>query len=96
MALVNCHECNKQVSDSALTCPNCGAPVRATQKRIIKWNLTVFAIGMVLILLVGIGGCLVQKKLMQNFQLTPPPTAQRTLSLWIISTLESSMKSKLN
>lgn len=52
MALVNCHECNMQVSDSARTCPNCGAPVRATQLRILKWNLTVFAIG----------GCLAMKK----------------------------------
>ena len=27
MALVNCKECGKQVSDKAVACPNCGAPV---------------------------------------------------------------------
>jgi uncharacterized paraquat-inducible protein A len=76
MALVNCHECKKPVSDSARVCPNCGAPVRATQQRILKWNLTVFAIGMVLIILVGIGGCLAMKKVSQSFQIPPPPSAQ--------------------
>jgi hypothetical protein len=27
MALINCTECNKEISDKALTCPGCGAPV---------------------------------------------------------------------
>ncbi len=27
MALVNCSECGKQISDKAATCPQCGAPV---------------------------------------------------------------------
>ena len=76
MALVNCHECQKQVSDTARVCPACGAPVRATQQRILKWNLTVLAIGLVLMLLVSIGGCLMQKKLMQNFPI-PPPASTR-------------------
>ncbi|GAB6069936.1 hypothetical protein JCM30760_10330 [Thiomicrorhabdus hydrogeniphila] len=31
MALIECHECGKQISDSASLCPNCGAPVRANQ-----------------------------------------------------------------
>ena len=26
MALINCTECGKQISDKALACPNCGAP----------------------------------------------------------------------
>ena len=72
MALVNCHECQKQVSDTARVCPSCGAPVRATQKRILKWNLTVLAVGMVLMILVAYGGCQMQKKLMQTLQIQPP------------------------
>lgn len=28
MALINCSECGKQVSDKATVCPNCGAPVK--------------------------------------------------------------------
>lgn len=31
MALINCYECNTQISDAATTCPNCGAPVRKPQ-----------------------------------------------------------------
>lgn len=27
MALINCNECGKEISDKAATCPNCGAPV---------------------------------------------------------------------
>lgn len=27
MALINCSECNKKISDSAKNCPSCGAPV---------------------------------------------------------------------
>lgn len=33
MALINCHECGKQISDSAQSCPNCGAPVKAPPKK---------------------------------------------------------------
>ena len=28
MALIECYECHKKVSDSAAACPNCGAPVK--------------------------------------------------------------------
>ena len=28
MALINCNECGKEVSDKAITCPNCGAPIK--------------------------------------------------------------------
>lgn len=27
MALINCKECGKEISDKAITCPNCGCPV---------------------------------------------------------------------
>ena len=27
MPLINCKDCNKEISDSAEACPNCGAPV---------------------------------------------------------------------
>lgn len=33
MALVECHECGKQISDSASSCPSCGAPVRAKKHK---------------------------------------------------------------
>jgi len=31
MALIHCYECGKEISDSATSCPHCGAPVRAKQ-----------------------------------------------------------------
>ena len=30
MALIKCHECGKEISDLAKTCPNCGAPTNPT------------------------------------------------------------------
>ena len=30
MALINCTECNKEISDKAASCPNCGAPLNST------------------------------------------------------------------
>lgn len=33
MALMNCPECNKQVSSTAATCPNCGAPIAQAHTR---------------------------------------------------------------
>lgn len=27
MALINCKECNKEISDKATACPNCGVPL---------------------------------------------------------------------
>ncbi|GHT51473.1 hypothetical protein AGMMS49982_09000 [Bacteroidia bacterium] len=30
MALINCPECGKQVSDKARKCPQCGCPIRDT------------------------------------------------------------------
>ncbi|WP_145026015.1 zinc-ribbon domain-containing protein [Geobacter argillaceus] len=30
MALINCEECGKQISDRATSCPSCGAPVDIT------------------------------------------------------------------
>jgi len=42
----------------------------------MNWTLTVFAIGMVLILFVIIGAYLVENRLVHNFQITPPPAAR--------------------
>ncbi|MFV8816677.1 hypothetical protein [Haliea sp. E17] len=32
MALINCPECNKEVSDKAPACPGCGAPIVAAKE----------------------------------------------------------------
>jgi uncharacterized membrane protein YvbJ len=33
MALIECLECHKQVSEKAASCPNCGAPVTAVTEQ---------------------------------------------------------------
>ena len=33
MALINCAECDKEISDSAASCPGCGAPVAAAKSK---------------------------------------------------------------
>ena len=38
MALIKCPECNKEISDKATTCPNCGFPVQEINKP--KFSLT--------------------------------------------------------
>lgn len=32
MALINCPECNKEISDKAKSCPNCGCPININAK----------------------------------------------------------------
>lgn len=31
MALIACRECNKEISDKAISCPNCGMPLQGVQ-----------------------------------------------------------------
>lgn len=40
MALINCHECGKQISDKATSCPNCGYPVLQKNNCILCGSLT--------------------------------------------------------
>jgi len=48
MALINCNECKKEISDKAATCPHCGAPVPKK-----KPNAKMAAIVWIIILGVG-------------------------------------------
>lgn len=36
MALINCSECEKQVSDKAAACPNCGNPIATVQPKMTR------------------------------------------------------------
>lgn len=38
MALINCSECGKSVSDKAVSCPNCGNPITGTVNVKIEMN----------------------------------------------------------
>lgn len=46
MALVECQECGKRISNSAKSCPNCGAKTKASKRTSIsnKRNLAVLAV----------------------------------------------------
>lgn len=60
MALVNCPECRKDVSDSALRCPSCGKQLKKLRRSLfgmlIKWIFILFNIFMIYTLFKGIGG----------------------------------------
>jgi predicted RNA-binding Zn-ribbon protein involved in translation (DUF1610 family) len=36
MALINCEECTKEISDKAISCPHCGAPTHASRVAALK------------------------------------------------------------
>lgn len=59
MAMINCPECNEEVSDSALKCPKCGyqinKPKRGIFGKIIKWSFILFNIIMLWWLIGGVG-----------------------------------------
>ena len=41
MALIKCKECGKEVSNKAVHCPNCGAPIMALEERVnIRFPVT--------------------------------------------------------
>lgn len=54
MALIKCPECNREISDTAKTCPHCGYKLNAEQVRhrnkIISWTIV-----LLLLLVLGIG-----------------------------------------
>ncbi|MGF2652855.1 hypothetical protein ACQUWL_16660 [Serratia marcescens] len=60
MALIQCPECHKDVSDSAFKCPSCGntlrKPKRTVMGKIIKWLFILFNILMILWVIFGMGG----------------------------------------
>lgn len=35
MALINCPECRKEISDMAVACPNCGCPIKKQETKIM-------------------------------------------------------------
>ena len=59
MALINCPECNNQVSDQAFKCPSCGKqlrkPTRTFMGKIFKWLFIVFNVLMAIWLIGGVG-----------------------------------------
>lgn len=56
MPLINCHECNKEISDSAKTCPHCGAPTKMPQPKMKKRKtgfFTWFIVGILSLLFIS-------------------------------------------
>lgn len=51
MALINCHECEKEISSEAKTCPNCGAKRKST----IRLPLVAIIIAFVFLGIVFVG-----------------------------------------
>jgi len=59
MALINCPECESEVSDTALKCPSCGVqlrkPTRGFFGKLFKWTFIGFNILMAFWLIGGVG-----------------------------------------
>ncbi|MFK7780369.1 MAG: zinc ribbon domain-containing protein [Candidatus Gracilibacteria bacterium] len=59
MAMINCPECNEEVSDSASKCPKCGFQINKSKRSIfgktIKWSFILFNILMLWWLIGGVG-----------------------------------------
>ncbi|WP_052594101.1 zinc ribbon domain-containing protein [Aureispira sp. CCB-QB1] len=60
MALINCKECNAEVSDKAKTCPKCGTTLRVPKRgvvgKIIKYSFIAFNLLMLWWMIAGVGG----------------------------------------
>lgn len=57
MALINCPECNHEVSDKAKACPNCGHPFESQPVIVIKkskWKIVSIIIVAFIILVIGV------------------------------------------
>jgi len=54
MSLINCKECNKQISSKATTCPNCGVVYKNQSIQPIKWAIFAMLIFAGLLLLLNI------------------------------------------
>lgn len=59
MALINCPECQTEVSDTALKCPKCGVQLRKPKRsffgKLVKWSFIGFNILMAIWLVGGMG-----------------------------------------
>ena len=59
MALINCPECQAEVSDTALKCPKCGVQLRKPKRgffgKLIKWGFIGFNILMAIWFIGGMG-----------------------------------------
>ncbi|WP_090902384.1 zinc ribbon domain-containing protein [Azotobacter beijerinckii] len=59
MALINCPECNAEISDNALRCPRCGVQLRKPKRgllgKLIKFSFILFNLLMIIWLVAGMG-----------------------------------------
>lgn len=60
MALINCKECNAEVSDKANSCPKCGAKLRTPKRglfgKVVKYTFILFNLLMLWWMIAGVGG----------------------------------------
>jgi hypothetical protein len=67
MAMINCRECGKEVSDQAATCPNCGVSIREKKIPIVLTKKTkIISVVLAAVVVVGGVGAVVGNKIHQN------------------------------
>lgn len=63
MAMINCPECNEEVSDKASKCPKCGYTIRKAKRgffgKIFKWSFILFNVFMIM-WVVSFGGAVTE------------------------------------
>ncbi len=77
MAMINCPECGKEISDKAKVCPSCGAPAKSVQEKSKKRkDIVVFAV-IIVVFIAAVAACIggaylhemkVQEQYRQNFR----------------------------
>lgn len=79
MALIKCRECQKEISDSAVSCPGCGAPVQKVQPVKVQQK-NIGCVGVILIIMLVVLGLSAGLDHMKSK--TPvPPRAERDIGL---------------
>lgn len=56
MALIKCPECGKEVSDSAVMCPNCGCPINQKKKKKLSKKSIAALVIIFLVMIIIVGG----------------------------------------
>jgi amino acid transporter len=93
MALINCPECEAEVSDTALKCQKCGLQLRKAKRGffgfIFKWTFILFNLLMILWLFTGIDAVTENMDMMSEAEKTGTAIgagigAMMILSLWVV------------
>lgn len=62
MALINCSECGKEISDKAKTCPNCGYKLKRIKSISPRMKVAILSVSAVVIVVIGLAVWLLMQR----------------------------------